>query len=112
MSTLLIKNAHIINPAKNEDFFGYILCENDKILEIAKGETDKTADETIDASGLVASPGFVDMHVHLRDPGLTYKEDIITGCNAAAAGGDYFAFGYAEHQARDGFTRGCSLYSR
>lgn len=87
LSTLLIKNAHIINPAKNEDFFGYILCEDDKIVNIERGEADETADETIDASGLVASPGFVDMHVHLRDPGLTYKEDIITGCNAAAAGG-------------------------
>ena len=65
MSTLLIKNAHIINPAKNEDFFGYILCEDDKIAKIEKGEADETADEVIDASGLVASPGFVDMHVHL-----------------------------------------------
>ena len=44
-------------------------------------------DEEIDASGLVAAPGLVDLHVHLRDPGLTHKEDLASGCRAAAAGG-------------------------
>ena len=48
---------------------------------------DCEADQVIDAAGLFVSPGLVDMHVHLRDPGLTYKEDIITGCAAAARGG-------------------------
>lgn len=46
-----------------------------------------TADEIINADGLIAAPGLVDMHVHLRDPGQTHKEDILTGCSAAAAGG-------------------------
>ena len=43
--------------------------------------------QTLDADGLCLAPGLVDMHVHLRDPGLTYKEDIESGCEAAAAGG-------------------------
>ena len=45
------------------------------------------ADEIFDANGLIAAPGLVDMHVHLRDPGFTQKEDVFTGCRAAAAGG-------------------------
>ena len=48
---------------------------------------DAAADQVIEAAGLAVSPGLVDMHVHLRDPGLTYKEDILTGCAAAARGG-------------------------
>ncbi len=55
------------------------------IAEIGSGIT--SDGEIIDADGLCAVPGFVDMHVHLRDPGQTHKEDIITGCKAAAAGG-------------------------
>ena len=50
-------------------------------------DRDYETEVTIDASGLIAAPGLVDMHVHLRDPGQTEKEDIISGCKAAAAGG-------------------------
>ena len=53
---------------------------------------------TIDASGLIAAPGLVDMHVHLRDPGQTEKEDIISGCKAAAAGGVTSVLGNAKHK--------------
>lgn len=60
-----------------------ILIEDGKIVLIERG-LEAEADQVIDASGLAVSPGLVDMHVHLRDPGLTYKEDIITGSNAAA----------------------------
>ena len=62
-----------------------ILIKDGKIAEIGK---DITADaEVINAEGMCAVPGLVDMHVHLRDPGQTAKEDIISGCKAAAAGG-------------------------
>lgn len=82
----LIKNAHIANPGKGQDFFGDILIAGGKITAMGEALQVENAD-LIDASGLVAAPGLVDMHVHLRDPGLTQKEDIFTGCEAAAAGG-------------------------
>lgn len=86
MSTLLIRHTRILNPALQEDFIGDILIEDGKILE--KGEKIlREADRVIDGTGLVTAPGLVDMHVHLRDPGFEYKEDIFSGCEAAAAGG-------------------------
>ncbi|MFI3207134.1 MAG: dihydroorotase [Clostridia bacterium] len=81
----LIKNARIINPKKSQDFIGDLLIENGLVSEI--GENISCDCEILDAKGLCLAPGLVDMHVHLRDPGLTYKEDIITGCSAASAGG-------------------------
>ncbi len=82
---ILIKNAHIVSPADGMDETGDILVRGGKITAIG---ADLTADcEQLDARGLYAIPGLVDMHVHLRDPGQTAKEDILTGCRAAAAGG-------------------------
>lgn len=81
---LLIKNARVIDPSRDFDKTTDILIENGKLASF--GEFD-VADRIIDARGLIAAPGLVDMHVHLRDPGQTYKEDILTGCKAAAAGG-------------------------
>ncbi len=81
---LLIKNARVIDPSRNYDEKTDILIENGKLA--AFGEFD-VADRIIDAQGLIAAPGLVDMHVHLRDPGQTHKEDILSGCKAAAAGG-------------------------
>lgn len=85
MAKLLIKNAHIIDPSQPLDCIGDILAEDGIITKI--GENISEDCKTIDASGLYAVPGLVDMHVHLRDPGFTEKEDIITGCKSAAAGG-------------------------
>ena len=85
MSTMLIKNARVVDFSTDVDDNLNILIENGKIKSISKDVL--TADKVIDASGLVAMPGLVDMHVHLRDPGQTEKEDIITGCNSASAGG-------------------------
>ncbi len=82
--SLLIKNARVIDPSQNLDKVSDIYIEDGKIAEIGIFDT---ADEVIDASGLIVAPGLVDMHVHLRDPGQVYKEDIISGCRAAAAGG-------------------------
>ena len=82
--SLLIKNAHVVSPADGINDVLDILIEGGKIARIGK---DLHADEEINAEGLYAVPGLTDMHVHLRDPGQTQKEDIITGCRAAAAGG-------------------------
>ena len=84
MSSLLIKNGRIISPADAIDKTADIFIENGRISGIGFFGS---ADKIIDASGLIVSPGLVDMHVHLRDPGFTHKEDILTGCEAAAAGG-------------------------
>lgn len=85
MSTLLIKNCYAVLPEKEKEEKCSILVEDGKIKELY---TDvQEADKVIDGENLVAVPGFVDIHVHLRDPGQTQKEDIITGCKAAAAGG-------------------------
>jgi len=86
MNSLLIKNIRIIDPKNNEDFIGDILFKDGKVAEKG-GNIVFNAEKIIDGKGLVCAPGLVDMHVHLRDPGLTYKEDVYTGCEAAAAGG-------------------------
>ena len=82
--TLLIKNTNVVDPSQGIDKIADILIENGKIKGIGNYEN---ADTIIDGSNFVAAPGLVDMHVHLRDPGQTQKEDILTGCSAAAAGG-------------------------
>lgn len=85
MNELLIKNATVVSPADGINEQLDILVRDGVISQLGKNlSADCIA---IDADGLYAIPGLVDMHVHLRDPGQTHKEDIITGCNAAAAGG-------------------------
>lgn len=83
---LLIKNGHVINPATETDEVADILAEDGKVVKMEKNIRDK-ADYVIDAKGCYVMPGFIDMHVHLRDPGQEQKETIETGCNAAAHGG-------------------------
>lgn len=79
---IIVKNIRIIDPANSVDKIADLFIENGVITGVApKGG------EVINGEGLVAAPGLVDMHVHLRDPGYTDKEDIISGCAAAAAGG-------------------------
>ncbi|HZJ78137.1 MAG TPA: dihydroorotase [Clostridia bacterium] len=86
MNSILIKNARIIDPSGEFDRIGDIYVGGNSIISI--GENLKMdADKVIDATGLVAAPGLVDMHVHLRDPGFTDKEDIFSASEAAAAGG-------------------------
>ncbi len=86
---LLIKNITIADPKSMTEKIGDILLEGNKISQITEaGLIEASADmEVIDGTGLVAGPGLIDVHVHFRDPGLTYKEDIYTGALAAAAGG-------------------------
>lgn len=83
---LLIKGGRIINPAEGMDTVGDILIENGKIAAIGQNIDDGEA-QVIDAAGLVVAPGLIDMHAHLREPGLEAKEDIASGTRAAAAGG-------------------------
>lgn len=83
---LLIQQGTIVDPSKKIEGIQDILVENGVIAAIAP-KIDAPEAETIDGRGLWVSPGLVDPHVHLRDPGLTYKEDIGTGTAAAAHGG-------------------------
>ncbi len=83
---LLIKNGHVIDPSSRLDGNFDILIKNKKIVEIKKNIKSDNA-KTIDASHLIVAPGFIDMHVHFRDPGQEHKETIETGSHAAAAGG-------------------------
>ena len=83
---LLIQHGRVVHPVTGEVLLQDLLAEDGKISLLEHGLPPE-ADRIIDATGLVVCPGLVDMHVHLRDPGLTYKEDILTGCAAAARGG-------------------------
>ncbi len=86
MPSILIKNGRVIRPEQNIDRVMDLYAE-DGVIAAVGDDVPASADEIINAEGLVVSPGLVDMHVHLRDPGFTHKEDILSGCEAAAAGG-------------------------
>ena len=84
---LLIKGGRLIDPSQGIDDTMDVLIADGVVLELGRGLTAPDGTQTIDATGLIVTPGLIDMHVHLRDPGLEYKEDIATGSRAAAAGG-------------------------
>jgi dihydroorotase len=87
-SSLLIKGGHLIDPAAKIDAPMDVLLKDGRVAEIAPHNKIKgAADEKFDARGLIVAPGFLDIHVHLREPGQAYKETIATGTAAAAAGG-------------------------
>lgn len=83
---ILISNGRIVDPANNRDEIADLFVRNGQIADDPT-EAETRAAERIDASGLVVCPGFVDIHVHFREPGQTHKEDIASGTRAAAAGG-------------------------
>lgn len=83
---LLIKQGHVINPATSIDGIFDVLIEEDKIVQIEKN-IDIPVDRVIDGTDRYIMPGFIDLHVHLREPGFEYKETILTGTQAAAKGG-------------------------
>src|SRR6476661_4531336 len=85
---LLIKNGHLIDPTAPENTGMSLLLEDGKVAAWFGPKDDLPTDcEVFDASGLVVAPGFIDMHVHLREPGQEHKETIASGCAAAVAGG-------------------------
>jgi dihydroorotase len=86
--SLLIQRGHVVDPAAKINAPMDILLRDGRVAEIAPPHKIRgSADEKFDARGLIVAPGFIDLHVHLREPGQSYKETIATGTAAAAAGG-------------------------
>ncbi len=86
-TSLLIHGGHLIDPSARIDTPMDVLLKDGRVAEIAPPRKIKGADRRFDARGLVVAPGFIDLHVHLREPGQAHKETIATGTAAAAAGG-------------------------
>lgn len=86
MSMILIKNGRVVDPVTGTDQVLDVLLEGDRIKKVRE-ELEDSGAQVLDAKGLVVAPGLMDAHVHFRDPGFTYKEDIETGARAAARGG-------------------------
>ena len=85
---LLIANGHLIDPAAQENTGMSVLIEDGKVTAWIKPNEQTPSDcQVFDASGMLVAPGFIDMHVHLREPGQEHKETIASGCAAAVAGG-------------------------
>src|SRR5260370_15319976 len=92
---LLIKNGRVIDPASNTDAALDVLLDGEKIKEIGPGKiAAPQGTEVFDATGLIVAPGFIDLHVHLREPGQESSETIETGTRTAARGG--FTAGFCE----------------
>lgn len=82
-----IRGGRIVDPVSGKDFIGDLILENGTIKAVGEQLNLDGCEDIIEAAGMAVAPGLVDVHVHFRDPGLTYKEDILTGAHAAAAGG-------------------------
>ena len=83
---LIIQNGYVLDPESKREGIFDVLVEDDKIVKVDTSITE-TAEQVIDATGCYVMPGFIDLHVHLRDPGLEYKETLKTGGAAGARGG-------------------------
>ncbi|MEX2264396.1 MAG: dihydroorotase [Bryobacteraceae bacterium] len=86
MANLIVKNGRVIDPASGFDKVADVLLRDGVVGEVGENLTAVNA-EVFDASGLIVAPGFIDMHVHLREPGFEHSETIESGARAAAAGG-------------------------
>jgi dihydroorotase len=88
IKSLLIKRGHLVDPAEKINAPMDVLLRDGRVAEVAPPNKIRgAADENFDAKDLIVAPGFIDLHVHLREPGQGYKETIATGTAAAAAGG-------------------------
>ena len=87
MVNVILKNGRLIDPATGSDETVDIFVKNGRFEKIGKSVSASGDVEVIDLKGKVVAPGFIDMHVHLREPGFEHKETILTGCQSAAAGG-------------------------
>ena len=83
---ILIQNGYVLDPESKREGIYDVLVQDEKIVKVAE-KIETEADRVIDATGSYVMPGFIDLHVHLRDPGLEYKETLETGGKAAARGG-------------------------
>src|ERR1700747_3611080 len=87
-TSLLIRGGHVIDPAARIDAPMDIMLRDGRVAEVAPPNKIRGgADEKFDVRGLIVAPGFIDLHVHLREPGQTYKETIASGSASAAGGG-------------------------
>lgn len=84
---MIIRNARVVDPANGRDEISDIYIDGQRIVSKEYYEKNASDDTNIDATGLIAGPGLVDVHVHFRDPGQTHKEDIVSGAKCAIAGG-------------------------
>lgn len=84
---VLLKNGRLLDPSQELDAMGSVLIEDDQVVEFGPDVHAEDAEEVYDCSNLWITPGLVDLHTHLREPGQEYKETIATGTQAAAAGG-------------------------
>ena len=84
--SLLIRGARVVDPASDRDEIADILILEGRVSRVEKNLREEGV-PTLDAKGLIACPGFIDMHVHLREPGQEYKETVLSGTRAAVAGG-------------------------
>ncbi len=85
--SLLIRNGRVVDPAGGTDAVTDVWVADGRIHKLGRGLKAPAGAEIIDATGKVVCPGFIDIHVHLREPGFEYKETIASGTRAAAAGG-------------------------
>ena len=85
--TILIRNGRIIDPANERDEIGDLFVVDGRIAKQSEVGNQQSAVDEIDATGLIVSPGLIDIHVHFREPGFGWKETIESGARAAAAGG-------------------------
>jgi dihydroorotase len=85
--SLLIRNGRVVDPANGVDAVQDVLVADGKVAKVGRGLKAPEGTATLDAAGKVVCPGFIDIHVHFREPGFEYKETIATGTRAAAAGG-------------------------
>ena len=84
---ILIKDGRVIDPKRGIDDVLDLLIEDGKIKKIGKYQRSDDYERIVEAKGLTVAPGLIDVHVHFRDPGFEYKEDIVSGSKAAARGG-------------------------
>ena len=86
---LVIKDGNIIDPSSRTNCIGDLVIENNLIIDLIPNSNQTYSDEyeIINAKNMIVSPGFIDVHTHLRDPGQEWKETISTGSRSAAKGG-------------------------
>src|SRR5450432_720660 len=85
---LLIANGYVIDPSQSINAGKNLLVDNGRVVGfVDRGDPTPEQTEVLDATGLIVAPGFIDMHVHLREPGQEHKETIASGCAAAVSGG-------------------------